>query len=98
MVESIIHEQLLQELERESALSLSRQVYQIISRLILNATIRAGSKLPASRALAKDLGLSRNTVITAYEQLLAEGYVETRAGKIGRASCRDRAGAAGCDS
>lgn len=80
MVESIIHEQLLQELERESALSLSRQVYQIISRLILNATIRAGSKLPASRALAKDLGLSRNTVITAYEQLLAEGYVETRAG------------------
>jgi len=80
MIESLIHEQLLQELDREGTVPLSRQVYQVLSQLILSGVLRAGTKLPASRSLAQELGLSRNTVITAYEQLLAEGYVDTRTG------------------
>lgn len=39
-----------------------------------------GSRLPASRALAQDLGVARSTVVTAYDQLVAEGYLETRRG------------------
>ncbi|GAB5467767.1 MAG: PLP-dependent aminotransferase family protein [Rhodospirillales bacterium] len=39
-----------------------------------------GSRLPPSRSLAVELGLSRSTVVTAYEQLAAEGYVEGRRG------------------
>ena len=80
MFERIIHEHVLQELERESATALSRQLYLIFSRLVLNGVLGAGTKLPSSRALAQELGVSRNTVIIAYEQLMAEGYVETRSG------------------
>lgn len=39
-----------------------------------------GSRLPPTRALARELGLSRNTVLTAYEQLRAEGFMEARVG------------------
>ncbi len=51
--------------------------------LALKAVIRAGrlgaaARLPSTRALAADLGLSRNTVMLAYEQLAAEGYVVSR--------------------
>src|SRR5438093_546162 len=51
----------------------------------LRAAIRAGrldpgSRLPASRVLARDLGVSRRLVVEAYEQLRAEGYLEGRAG------------------
>ena len=40
----------------------------------------AGTRLPASRALAQDLGVARSTVVTAYDQLVAEGYVDARQG------------------
>jgi GntR family transcriptional regulator/MocR family aminotransferase len=51
--------------------------------LALKAKIRAGglgptSRVPSTRALARDLGVSRNTVILAYEQLAAEGYLVSR--------------------
>lgn len=39
-----------------------------------------GSRLPPTRALARDLGVSRNTVLTAYEQLRAEGFMDARVG------------------
>src|SRR5258708_14708283 len=57
---------------------LYRRVY-----LALKAKIRAGglgpaTKVPSTRALARDLGVSRNTVILAYEQLAAEGYLVSR--------------------
>ncbi|HZW19198.1 MAG TPA: PLP-dependent aminotransferase family protein [Luteimonas sp.] len=40
----------------------------------------AGSRLPATRQLARELGMSRNTVMAAYEQLRAEGFIEGRVG------------------
>ena len=59
---------------------LNRSVYTALRKAILERRIVSGSKLPSSRALAAELGMSRNTVLYAYEQLAAEGYVETRVG------------------
>ena len=59
---------------------LNRSVYAALREAILERRIVPGTKLPSSRALAADLGVSRNTVLYAYEQLAAEGYVETRVG------------------
>lgn len=59
---------------------LNRSVYAALREAVLERRIVPGGKLPSSRALAADLGVSRNTVLYAYEQLAAEGYVETRVG------------------
>lgn len=56
------------------------QLYRALRRSILDRDLPPGARLPASRALAGDLGLSRNVVLLAYEQLLAEGYVHGRVG------------------
>ena len=56
---------------------------QISARLraqIADGTLAAGARLPASRALAQDLGVARTTVVAAYDQLAAEGYLEARRG------------------
>ncbi|UDY35097.1 MocR-like pyridoxine biosynthesis transcription factor PdxR [Dermatobacter hominis] len=47
---------------------------------IRSRTLAAGTSLPASRALAADLGVSRGVVVRAYEQLAAEGFLEARHG------------------
>lgn len=44
---------------------------------IIEGQLPPGTRLPASRALAQDLGVARSTVVTAYDQLVAEGYLET---------------------
>ncbi|OZI74363.1 PLP-dependent aminotransferase family protein [Bordetella genomosp. 12] len=75
MKELILSERLLQGLERRGATPLSRQICDTLRALILGGELPAGTKLPATRALAADIGLSRNTVLHAYDQLLAEGYL-----------------------
>ena len=57
---------------------LQAQVFDQIRELILDGQIKAGMALPASRSLAEHLRLSRNTVLSAYERLAAEGYVKAR--------------------
>src|SRR5689334_18688564 len=59
---------------------LHRQVYRELARLILAGRIAAGSRLPSSRELARELGVARNTVLAALDQLTSEGYVEGRRG------------------
>ncbi|MGZ9712422.1 MocR-like pyridoxine biosynthesis transcription factor PdxR [Glaciimonas sp. GNP009] len=59
---------------------LNRQIYQAIREAILAQLLPSGLQLPSSRDLARELAISRNTVTYAYEQLIAEGYLETRAG------------------
>jgi len=59
---------------------LARQLYQTLRERILDGRLPAGARLPASRELAGLLGLSRNTVTRAFDQLYAEGYVEGRVG------------------
>lgn len=58
--------------------SLQLQLFEQIRRLILDGRLCACTRMPASRTLAADLGLSRNTVVLAYERLVSEGYLEMR--------------------
>lgn len=48
---------------------------------VRSGSLRAGTRLPASRSLASDLGVSRGTVVRAYDQLTAEGYLHARQGR-----------------
>src|SRR5262245_34381654 len=54
---------------------LYRSIYQELKAAIRAGRLAAGERLPSTRALALDLGVSRNTVLLAYEQLGAEGYL-----------------------
>ena len=67
-------------LERASDEPLYRQLYFAIREAILEGRLRPGTRLPSTRSLASDLDVSRNTVVIAFDQLLAEGYVEGRTG------------------
>jgi GntR family transcriptional regulator/MocR family aminotransferase len=64
----------------QSEQSLYRGLYESLREAILTKRIAANAKLPSTRALSAQLGVSRTTVVNAYEQLLAEGYIT---GKIG---------------
>ena len=54
------------------------RLYQRMRALILEGGWPSGMRLPSSRTLAADLGVSRNTVVLAVDQLLADGWIETR--------------------
>lgn len=58
--------------------TLQRQLFDQFRELILDDKLRSGDSIPASRSLSEQLGVSRNTVVLAYEQLLSEGYIESR--------------------
>ena len=66
-------------LEAKSQIPLYEQIYTYIKNDIQSGKIKCGDKLPSTRALAKHLEVSRSTVELAYEQLLAEGYMEAQA-------------------
>jgi GntR family transcriptional regulator/MocR family aminotransferase len=57
-----------------------QQIYGQIRELIRQGQLRAGSRLPSTRQLANDLGVSRNIVVFAYEELKAEGYIVSHVG------------------
>lgn len=59
-----------------SDVPLYRQLYETLRRQILSGVLPAKSQLPSTRSLAKQLSVSRMTAVNAYEQLLAEGYIE----------------------
>lgn len=67
-------------IDRQSAVPIYRQLDGALRRLILDGTLRSSQKLPSTRELAGDLGVSRITVKSVYEQLLAEGYVQAKTG------------------
>ncbi|GAB4354859.1 MAG: PLP-dependent aminotransferase family protein [Gammaproteobacteria bacterium] len=59
---------------------LHRQIYRAVRGAILDGDLREGTRLPATRRLAAALGVSRNTVLQAFEQLTAEGFLNSRVG------------------
>jgi len=59
---------------------LHRQLYEAMRRAMLDGKLGAGDRLPSSRELTHDLGLSRNTVVAALNQLSVEGYLVSRVG------------------
>lgn len=66
--------------ERRDDAALYRRIYDRIRDLILGGRLGPGTRLPASRALAAELGCSRTSVLAAFAQLQSEGYIEGRAG------------------
>ena len=77
------HAALLPELLLDTAsnVPLFRQLYGAIKDAILGGQIKPGAQLPPSRSLAATLGVSRQTVVNAYAQLLAEGYFTCTVGR-----------------
>lgn len=66
--------------DRGLSAPLHRQLYDGLRGAVLSGRLAPGARLPSTRALASELGISRNTAMGAYLQLLAEGYLE---GKVG---------------
>src|ERR671916_1658053 len=64
----------------DSKVPLYRQLYENLRQAILTGQLAPGTRLPSTREVAAELRLSRNTVMNAFEQLLAEGYVEGHVG------------------
>ncbi|MGH9142279.1 MAG: PLP-dependent aminotransferase family protein, partial [Thermoanaerobaculia bacterium] len=60
--------------------TLPSQIRHTIRRAVLAGYLRPGARLPSSRVLAAELGVSRNSVVDAYDQLHSEGYLEGRHG------------------
>src|SRR5262245_42368222 len=63
---------------RKSDGPLYRRVYLALKSMIRDGRLAPAARLPSTRELAADLRVSRNTVVLAYEQLFAEGYVVSR--------------------
>jgi GntR family transcriptional regulator/MocR family aminotransferase len=63
--------------DRETGDPLYRQVYHNIRSGILTGRLAPGTRLPSTRHLASDLGVARSTVVQAFEQLRAEGYIQS---------------------
>jgi GntR family transcriptional regulator/MocR family aminotransferase len=65
---------------RDSGIALHRQIEASIRDGIRAGRLARGAALPATRLLARDLGVSRGVVVEAYQQLVAEGYLTSHAG------------------
>lgn len=67
-------------IDRNATKPLHRQIYDSVRAMIIARTLQPGQQIPSTRALAADLRISRIPVLSAYAQLLAEGYFESRVG------------------
>src|ERR1044071_1693718 len=66
--------------DRRSQRPLHRQIYEGYRDAIVAGRLQPGQRLPSTRALAAELRISRIPALTAFDQLLAEGYCESRVG------------------
>src|SRR5215467_16222096 len=67
-------------IDRRAPAALHRQIYDAYRAAILKGSLRPRQRIPSTRVLASELGVSRFPVLNAYAQLLAEGYIESRVG------------------
>ena len=63
---------------RNDRVPISRQLFQELREVVLSGRLKPGTRMPATRNLAAELGVSRTTVAQAYEQLQSEGYLLAR--------------------
>lgn len=63
---------------RDSRAPISKQLFQELREVVLSGRLKPGTRMPATRNLAHELGVSRTTVAQAYEQLKSEGYLVGR--------------------
>ncbi|TPK88614.1 PLP-dependent aminotransferase family protein [Mesorhizobium sp. B2-4-12] len=66
--------------QRPRGTGVTRRIYLSLREQIESGIYKAGAKLPSSRSLAEELGVSRTTVTAAFDQLISEGYVQVRQG------------------
>jgi DNA-binding GntR family transcriptional regulator len=66
--------------DRDSLRPMCLQLYAFVRLAIMNRSLPPGQRLPSTRTLAERLRISRNTVLTAYEELAAQGFIEGRIG------------------
>ena len=67
-------------LDHDVAVPLYEQLYSALSESIVIGSLNAGARLASTRAFADALGVSRFTLLSAFEQLRSEGYIESRPG------------------
>ena len=67
-------------IDRDRVEPLSLQIVRQLQEAIEAGRVARGTRLPSTRSLARTLGVSRNTVLTAYEELAARGFVRSRRG------------------
>ena len=67
-------------IDRQAQKPLHKQIYDAYRLAVLNGSLRPGQRVPSTRLLSSELGVSRFPVLDAYSQLLAEGYFESRVG------------------
>jgi GntR family transcriptional regulator/MocR family aminotransferase len=67
-------------LDATARVPLHRQLYKQLSQAIRTGQLKPGTRLPSTRAFARDLGVSRTTTLEAYRDLMAEGYLEAQIG------------------
>lgn len=67
-------------IDRKRSEPLSLQIVNQLQKAIEASRLAVGNRLPSTRALARTLGVSRNTVLTAYDELVARGLVRGRRG------------------
>ncbi|PXX98356.1 MocR-like pyridoxine biosynthesis transcription factor PdxR [Halomonas sp. LBP4] len=68
------------ELASPTSAPLAQRLYQTLRRWVQEGRLVSGQRLPSSRRLARELSLGRNTVLAAIDQLIAEGFLESRPG------------------
>ncbi len=68
-------------LDTHLSVPLYKQLYERIRSAILSGHLEGGARLPSTRHLASELGISRTTAVLAYEHLVSEGYLECRVGQ-----------------
>jgi GntR family transcriptional regulator/MocR family aminotransferase len=79
---------LMLRLDRQADTPLSDQIYAGIRAAIESGRLHSGAPLPSSRALARDLGVARSTIVLAYDHLRKEGYVDGALGRVNRVTAR----------
>jgi DNA-binding GntR family transcriptional regulator len=77
----LLGDYLLQRLQQDIDGTLQLRLFRCLRNAIIDSVLAPKTRLPASRDLAKEIKVSRNTVLSAYEQLQAQGYVEARTGQ-----------------
>lgn len=67
-------------IDRQSRTPVFIQIYKQLRHAIASGRIHSATRLPSTRRFAKELGVSRTTIVVAYDQLIADGYAEGRRG------------------
>jgi len=78
--------ELLLSVDRDGAATLGAQVEDSFRRAIRDGALRPGARVPSTRDLARQLGVSRRVAVDAYAQLAAEGWLQLRQGARPRVS------------